>query len=369
MNNLDAYIVGGAVRDSLLGLPVGDRDWVVVGSSPEAMVKLGFIPVGGDFPVFLHPKTKEEYALARTERKSGKGYKGFVFFAGPNVSLEDDLRRRDLTINAIAKGHDGQLIDPLNGVADIQTKVLRHVGQAFAEDPVRLLRLARFAARFSDFSIAPETILLAKELVSSGEVDALVPERVWQEVAKGLMTSNPGRMFTVLQETGALERIAPGLIFKPELVRELAYAAEQGLPLESRFALLCRLSANAATIANSMRAPAYCRDSAVHLQTVLTTINEIALHGLNANSVLNTMLACDAMRKPERFMDLIHAAGCALKVNVNFWQSALEAIKSVDAGAIAKAAGSDTTAIKAAIYAARLRVLQPVGSVARTESN
>jgi tRNA nucleotidyltransferase/poly(A) polymerase len=184
---LDVYVVGGAVRDGLLGLPAGDRDWVVVGATPQEMSRRGFIPVGGDFPVFLHPRSKEEYALARTERKSGRGYKGFTFYTGVDVTLEDDLRRRDLTINAIARRPDGVLVDPLNGQADIRARVLRHVGQAFAEDPVRLLRLARFAARFDAFSIAPETMALCRRLVAEGEVDARVPERVWREVAKGLL--------------------------------------------------------------------------------------------------------------------------------------------------------------------------------------
>src|SRR5690606_27072326 len=188
IQGLKVYVVGGAVRDELLGLPPGDRDWVVVGSTPEEMAARGFLPVGGDFPVFLHPVSKEEYALARTERKSGRGYKGFTFHTGPDVTLEDDLRRRDLTVNAIARAPDGSLVDPWSGRRDIEQKVLRHVGEAFAEDPVRLLRLARFAARFGAFSIAPETMSLCRRLVDEGEVDALVPERVWREVAKGLQT-------------------------------------------------------------------------------------------------------------------------------------------------------------------------------------
>src|SRR5690606_24883445 len=178
LEGLEVYIVGGAVRDALLGLPAGDRDWVVVGSTPEEMAARGFIPVGGDFPVFLHPRSKEEFALARTERKSGRGYKGFIFHTGKDVTLEDDLRRRDLTINAIAQRPDGSLVDPCGGLKDLQARVLRHVGEAFSEDPVRLLRLGRFAARFHQFSIAPETLALAIQLVESGEVDALVPERV-----------------------------------------------------------------------------------------------------------------------------------------------------------------------------------------------
>src|SRR5690625_1157393 len=201
-HGLKVYMVGGAVRDCLLGIGTGDRDWVVVGASPQQMLSRGFIPVGADFPVFLHPVTKEEYALARTERKSGRGYRGFTFYTGPDVTLEDDLGRRDLTINAIAQAPDGRLFDPMDGRTDIQNRILRHVGQAFSEDPVRLLRLARFAARFHDFSIADETLDLARQLVADGEVDELVPERVWQEMAKGLMTDQPGRMLDVLADTG-----------------------------------------------------------------------------------------------------------------------------------------------------------------------
>src|SRR5690554_4922473 len=230
---LQAYVVGGAVRDALLGLPAGDRDWVVVGATPEEMSARGFIPVGGDFPVFLHPRSKEEFALARTERKSGRGYKGFTFYTGTDVTLEDDLRRRDLTVNAIARHADGTLVDPCGGLDDLRDRVLRHVGDAFAEDPVRLLRLARFAARFHDFTVAPETLEQCRRLVESGEVDALVPERVWQEVAKGLMAERPGRMFDVLAQTGALPRVMPQLIYADVLDGELSRAYERRLPLAS----------------------------------------------------------------------------------------------------------------------------------------
>lgn len=203
---MQAYMVGGAVRDELLGFAVQDRDFVVVGSTPEYMVAHGYRPVGKDFPVFLHPTTHDEYALARTERKTAKGYKGFQIHASPEVTLEEDLARRDLTINAIAKDEHGQLIDPYNGLADLKNKTLRHVSTAFAEDPVRILRAARFAARLEDFSIAPETLDLMRHMVEDGEVDALVAERVWQELAKGLMEAQPSRMFLVLRECGALKK-------------------------------------------------------------------------------------------------------------------------------------------------------------------
>src|SRR3954463_14404943 len=188
------YMVGGAVRDALLGLPVNDRDWVVVGATPQEMIASGYLPVGRDFPVFLHPQTREEYALARTERKTAAGYHGFTFHTAPDVTLEEDLQRRDLTINAMARAEDGTLIDPWGGRRDLEAKVLRHVSPAFAEDPVRILRLARLAARFVEFRGAPETEALLAEMVERGEVDALVPERVWKELSRGLMESAPSRM-------------------------------------------------------------------------------------------------------------------------------------------------------------------------------
>ena len=203
------YRVGGAVRDTLLGLPVQDNDWVVVGASPQLMQAHGFLPVGKDFPVFLHPATHEEYALARTERKTAHGYKGFAVHAAPDVTLEQDLARRDLTINAIAQSPCGTLHDPYGGQRDLHNKTLRHVTAAFAEDPVRILRVARFAARFADFTIAPETMQLMQQMVAAGEVDHLVPERVWQEISRGLMQPTPSRMITVLRECGALARILP----------------------------------------------------------------------------------------------------------------------------------------------------------------
>ena len=208
---MKTYCVGGAVRDELLGFPIKDKDFVVVGATPQAMLDAGYRPVGKDFPVFLHPETHDEYALARTERKTAKGYRGFTVHASPEVTLEEDLARRDLTINAIAKDAEGKLIDPFNGQADIQSKILRHVSSAFAEDPVRILRAARFAARLTEFSLAPETLALMRQMVAAGEVDALVPERVWQELSHGLMEQKPSRMFEVLRACGALQKILPEL--------------------------------------------------------------------------------------------------------------------------------------------------------------
>src|SRR5690606_19827383 len=279
IQGLEVYVVGGAVRDALLGQPHGDRDWVVVGGTPEDMAARGFLPVGGDFPVFLHPVSKEEYALARTERKSGRGYKGFTFYTGPDVTLEDDLRRRDLTVNAIAQRPDGSLVDPWNGRRDIEQKVLRHVGEAFAEDPVRLLRLARFAARFGAFSVAPETMALCRRLVDEGEVDALVPERVWREVAKGLQTDSPARMFDVLAQAGALPRVMPGLVFDDDIAGQLQCAVNAGLTLPQRFALLCRKSPKPEHIGRHVRAPSECVDYARLLPAVVEALQGLVEQG------------------------------------------------------------------------------------------
>lgn len=353
VTGLDVYVVGGAVRDALLGLPAGDRDWVVVGATPEIMAARGFTPVGGDFPVFLHPRTHEEYALARTERKSGRGYKGFVFHAGSDVSLAEDLQRRDLTVNAMAWGADGTLIDPLDGQADIRDRVLRHVGPAFTEDPVRLLRLARFAARFSDFSIAPETLALARQLVADGEVDALVPERVWQELAKGLMTSSPARMIDVLVESGALARIAPGLVWNDDVHRDLQKAAQHGLGLAQRFALLCRASAE--DVGKALRAPTVCQDLARLLPKVLSRL----AHGVrDTTAQLDLIESCDALRKPERFLEVLAAADCVRgDVALDDWAQRVEALRGIDAGAIARAAGGQPERIRADLRVARLAVL------------
>jgi tRNA nucleotidyltransferase (CCA-adding enzyme) len=242
---MKAYVVGGAVRDRLLGSAVNDRDWVVVGATPQDLVSAGYTPVGRDFPVFLHPTTHEQYALARTERKAGAGYHGFVFHAAPDVTLQQDLARRDLTINAIAEDPDsGELIDPFGGQRDIQNRVLRHVSQAFAEDPVRLLRLARFAARWPQFTVADATRELLRQLVDSGEIDALVSERVWQELSRGLSEVQPSRMFDVLRESGALARLAPALdawLSDPQRRSSLMAVLDDAppAPVAIRFACLC----------------------------------------------------------------------------------------------------------------------------------
>lgn len=377
---LQVYVVGGAVRDRLLGLPAGDRDWVVVGASPETMAARGFLPVGGDFPVFLHPVTREEYALARTERKSGRGYKGFTFYTGTDVTLEDDLQRRDLTVNAIAQAPDGQLIDPLRGQDDIRDKVLRHVGQAFSEDPVRLLRLARFAARFHDFAIADDTLRLARQLVDDGEVDTLVPERVWQEIAKGLRTRQPGRMFQVLHNTGALTRVMPGLVYTDQISTELACAVAAAFSLPVCFALLCRHSAQPAAVGAHIRAPSDCQDYARLLPIVLQGLGVDqsmgqggTVHGALSSDQsplqwLDLMERCDALRKPARFLELIAATTCiesgdkviaaGSQVELETWQRRVAAIRGIDAGAIASQHVGNPQGIKQAMREARLAALK-----------
>src|SRR5712692_6599874 len=315
------YAVGGAVRDELLGLPVADRDHVVVGSTPDEMVRLGYKPVGKDFPVFLHPRTHEEHALARTERKVARGYKGFQIYAAPDVTLEQDLERRDLTINAMARDEAGQLIDPFGGAADLERGLLRHVSPAFVEDPVRILRVARFAARFG-FAVAPETMALMRSMVANGEADALVPERVWQEFSKGLMESNAALMFPVLAEAGLLEKLLPELKLAFErvraataparvLVRALECAAAERLGLAPRFALVAfgALTARATrAVSERLKAPGDCRDLAVLAGRHGGTIRRAP--ALGAPDLLALLEQCDALRRPERFEELLAVIAC-----------------------------------------------------------
>ncbi len=318
---MKTYIVGGAVRDELLGLPVQDRDYVVVGATPDDMVELGFTPVGKDFPVFLHPQTREEYALARTERKTAPGYKGFVFHADRSITLEQDLARRDLTINAMARAEDGALIDPFGGLQDLQARVFRHVSDAFEEDPVRILRVARFAARFAEFSVAPETMALMQRMVQAGEVNALVPERVWQEVARGLMEAQPSRMFAVLRECGALASIVPGLADlwrhpAPEgssagqltmAAVDIAAARRHGLPV--RFAVLMHdLDEAIDPACQHLRAPNECRDLAVMAGREKEVMSQAT--DLPPEAIVDLLQRCDAYRKPQRFVELLQAMEC-----------------------------------------------------------
>ena len=348
------YLVGGAVRDVLLGLPVQDRDWVVVGATPETLTAKGFIPVGKDFPVFLHPDTHEEYALARTERNTARGYRGFEVHAAPDVTLEQDLARRDLTINSIAvparvTGANGlfepdfeALIDPYGGQKDIDAKVLRHVTGAFREDPVRILRLARFAARFADFSVAPETMEMMRDMACGGEVDALVPERVWQELARGLMESTPSRMFDVLRESGALQKLLPEVArlwgvpqraeYHPEidtgihLMMVLDMAAQLGAPLPVRFACLCHDLGKGTTpaemlprhigheersarllknVCERLRVPSDCREIADVVAREHGNVHRSS--EFSPAAVVRLLERCDAFRKPQRFADILLA--------------------------------------------------------------
>jgi tRNA nucleotidyltransferase (CCA-adding enzyme) len=342
---MEIYAVGGAVRDALLGLEVHDCDWVVVGASPEELLALGYLPVGKDFPVFLHPNTRQEYALARTERKTALGYKGFQFHYAPDTTLEEDLRRRDLTINAIARAADGRLIDPYGGQADLHAKSFRHVSDAFAQDPVRILRVARFAARFTDFTVAPSTNALMQSMVQAGEVDALVAERVWQELARGLNAEKPSRMFDVLRNCSALERLLPELNrlwgvpqpaeHHPEIdtgvhvMMVLDYAAAQGYSLGVRFACLMHDLGKGTTASELLPRHLGHEGRSVQLLEqicqrlrVPKDIAELAQvvareHGnvhrsltLNAAAILRLLERCDALRKPERFEQALQACEC-----------------------------------------------------------
>ena len=355
LQGLQAYVVGGAVRDALLGQPAGDRDWVVVGTTPEELARRGFIPVGGDFPVFLHPETKEEFALARTERKSGRGYRGFTFYTGTDVSLADDLKRRDLSVNAMALGVDGVLVDPLKGLQDLQTQTLRHVGDAFVEDPVRLLRLARFAARFSGFEIAEETWVLAKTLVESGEVDALVPERVWQELHKALGYEAPWRFFEVMAGVGALEKVLPQITLNDEVKAALQQAIHDELGVMGSFAVLLGHTDQAVELSEYIRAPSDYRDVA---RLTVNSLYHVALaSSATATDRLDWLGYCDAFRRPARFAQLLRCIACYRPIDQKQWLQWCHDAKQVDAASIAKAHSGDGAAIKAAVQQARLQVL------------
>jgi tRNA nucleotidyltransferase (CCA-adding enzyme) len=377
---------------------VQDRDWVGVGATPEVMLGLGFKPVGKDFPVFLHPETHEEYALARTERKTARGYKGFVFHTDVSVSIEDDLARRDLTINAIAKAEDGAYIDPFRGRADLAAKVLRHVSAAFVEDPVRVLRLARFAARFADFTVADETMALMAEMVANGEVDHLVPERVWQELARGLLEAKPSRMFEVLRGCGALRKILPELDrlwgvpqradYHPEVdtgvhvMMVIDMAAQLGLALPARFAALTHDLGKGATPADvlprhigheqrsvdllgplceRLRVPAECRDLALLVARFHGDIYKI--DELRPKTIVSILERCDVFRRPERFGELLGACEADHRGRLGFeahtfspnqsWRNAIHAARAVDAGTIARAT-TGPAQIPARIHEARV---------------
>ncbi len=403
---MQVYLVGGAVRDDLLGIGGGDRDWVVVGSTAEEMVALGYTPVGKDFPVFLHPQSKEEYALARTERKTAPGYKGFVVHAAPDVTLEQDLARRDLTINAIARDSSGQWIDPFNGQQDLRDKVFRHVTDAFREDPVRILRLARLAARFPDFTVAPDTQALIQDMVQAGEVDALVRERVWQELAKGLMSTKPSRMLHVLRDCGAMQRLLPevhALYGVPQPVEHhpevdtgvhlemvLDQCARMQTGLEVRFAALCHDLGKGNThpsalprhighegrsvkllrnICERLRVPQACKELADVVAREHGHVHGCL--GLSAEALLRLLVRCDAIRRPDRFAWVLQACEADAKGRLgwqekNYPQAAhlqrmLQAVLSVDTAAVSDAAmkqGLTGLHIGQQVDAARLQAIK-----------
>jgi tRNA nucleotidyltransferase (CCA-adding enzyme) len=406
---MNIYAVGGAIRDELLGVPVQDRDYVVVGATPEQMVVQGYRPVGKDFPVFLHPQTHEEYALARTERKTAAGYHGFQFFYAPDVTLEEDLARRDLTINAMAREvrPDGELtgpvIDPFNGQADLQARLFRHVSDAFLEDPVRILRIARFAARFVDFTVAPETLTLMRQMVADGEVDALVAERVWQEVSRGLMEKKPSRMFEVLRECGALARILPEIDalfgvpqradYHPEVdtgvhvMMVIDHAAQQGYALPVRFAALAHDLGKATTpehvlprhighegrsvdllkpLCERLRVPNDCRDLALLVAREHGNIHRVMEMG--AAALVRLIERCDAIRKPARFAEALQACEADARGRLGFemrdypqaerLRVALVAARGVDAGAVAKRLADAPAGIKDAVHQERVRAVE-----------
>jgi tRNA nucleotidyltransferase (CCA-adding enzyme) len=318
---MKVYAVGGAIRDTLMGLPIHDVDYVVVGSSVEEMIAKGFRPVGKDFPVFLHPETQAEYALARTERKTGVGYKGFHFYADPSVSLEQDLERRDLTINAMAQevNEDGQwvgpIIDPYNGQADLASKVFRHVSDAFAEDPLRLLRIARFSARFPEFSIADETLLALQSIVRSGELDALSAERIWQELARGLLAHKPMHMFQVLLNTGAASTMLPpklatflaNEVFREELIAHLDLADGS---LEERCAITLKMlpAAEIRSWADHVRMPIEVRDFSEIFSDLNLLINQHPDGVYQAVDILAWFNRADLWRKPDRAQVMLNLA-------------------------------------------------------------
>ncbi len=404
MPRLKTFAVGGAVRDEILGLPVRDRDWVVVGATPEHMISRGFRPVGRDFPVFLHPQSREEYALARTERKTAPGYKGFAFHADTGVTLEEDLARRDLTINAIAKAEDGSYVDPYGGRRDLEDRLLRHVSPAFAEDPVRVLRVARFAARFPDFRIADETLGLMARMVDCGEVDHLVAERVWQELSRGLMEEKPSRMFETLRVCGALKKILPELDalwgvpqradYHPEvdtgvhIMMVIDVAAAMALSLPARFAALTHdlgkaltpadvlprhIGHEAATVAllpplcERLRVPTDCRETSLLVAGFHTDIHRG--EELRPTTVVRLLERCDVFRRPERFEEVLAACEADYRGRLGFedrpypqrplWCAAAKAAQAVDAGAIAQAC-SDPTTIPARVHEARAAAIKEI---------
>jgi len=415
---MQIYMVGGAVRDALMGLPVKDHDWVVVGATPEGMTAQGFVPVGKDFPVFLHPRTKEEYALARTERKTARGYRGFAIHTSPEVTLEQDLARRDLTINSIAVHADytradgtfdiQHLTDPYHGQQDVKDRIFRHVTPAFREDPVRILRVARLSARFTDFTVAPETMALMRHMVADGEVDHLVAERVWQELSRGLMEALPSRMFAVLRECGALARLLPEVdrlwgVPQPEhyhpeidtgvhLMMVLDMAALLGTPLAVRFACLGHDLGKGTTpveelprhiaheersvrllkdVCERLRVPVDCFELATVVAREHSNIHRSG--DLGAAALVRLLERCDAIRKPQRFAEILLACECDARGRLGLedapypqrprLQSALNTVLALGTNSIAEhamALGHSGKMIGELIHTARVEALAAV---------
>jgi len=329
------YLVGGAIRDELLGLPVKERDWVVVGASPETLLAQNYLPVGKDFPVFLHPDTKEEYALARTERKVGKGYKGFTFHTETNVTLEDDLKRRDLTINAIARSDDGELIDPYGGQADLQKKLLRHISTAFSEDPVRILRVARFAAKLTNFTVFPDTNQLMQDMVNNGEVNALVAERVWQELSRALTETQPTRFFQVLHDCEALPVLFPMIHIDGAGMKALERATLTCKKSEIRFAILMH-DIEAHTVKDCCQRYRIPKEySELAILTSSWHANYQNILQADPETLLNFIKKTDALRRPERFEHFLEACHACTKDKKNkerdsLLKKTIAAIKNID---------------------------------------
>ncbi|CAG7595684.1 multifunctional CCA addition/repair protein [Candidatus Vallotia tarda] len=406
---MKVYAVGGAIRDELLGKPAQDRDYVVVGATPEQMIAQGFRPVGKNFPVFLHPRTQEEYALARTEHKIEAGYHGFQFFYAPDVTLEEDLARRDLTINAMAQAVScdgvihGPIIDPFSGQTDLRSRVFRHVSDAFTEDPVRILRVARFASRFTNFIIAPQTLSLMRQMVIAKEVDSLVPERIWQEFARGLMEQKPSRMFNVLRQCGALERILPevarlfsvskGIDYQPKTstgthaMTVIDYAAARHYELPVRFAVfaynlvetdilphvLSRYAGYKACgvehilqLCKRLKVPSDCRDLAVLVAHEDSNVHRVM--EMSATALLHILERSDALRRPARFMQALQACEANFHGRLNFechpypqakrLLGALIAARGINATAISSRTPDRPSCIKRAVHAVRVQAIE-----------
>jgi len=376
---MQTYLVGGAVRDELLGLAVKDRDWVVVGATPEDMLKQGFTQVGADFPVFLHPDTREEYALARTERKQGHGYHGFSVYSAPDVTLEQDLQRRDLTINAMARSDQGELIDPFNGRKDIERRSLRHVSEAFTEDPLRILRTARFAARFRplEFRVCEQTMELMRSMVQQGEVEHLVPERVWQEIRRALHEQEPGTFFEVLRECGALARLIPELDkarYFDAALKALRCMHRGGGTTEQRFAaLLSPLSASKCkTRAQALKAPNDCQDLATLTTRFIPVLTESLPDLPAADTLLSLFDNADLWRRPERFAALLQVLACTLPEAagkaLQLLQQAADAATEVSARAL-MAEGFQGRELGQAIRQQRLTRIEQAISQTTVEDN